>query len=103
MRLKLAPLFVIFLFFVTHSMSANAEDCSVKLSAKEQTRCLERKIVKLEKVIETLSKQSSLLPKNTIVELDATQCPLGWTKYESHKNNINSRSVAPTTIKCKKN
>ncbi|MCF6455621.1 hypothetical protein [Pseudoalteromonas sp. MMG024] len=103
MRLKLTPLLVINLFFVTYSMSASAEDCSVKLSAKEQTRCLERKIVKLEKVIETLSKQSRLLPKNTIVELDATQCPLGWTKYQSHQNNISSRSVAPTTIKCKKN
>lgn len=102
MRLKLTPLLVINLFFVTHSISASAEDCSVKLIAKEQTRCLERKIVKLEKVIETLSKQSSLLPKNTIVELDATQCPLGWTKYQSHQNNINNRSVTPTTIKCKK-
>jgi len=84
--------------------SANifANDCVLFAKAKESARCLQDKVVKLEKELAQSKKLHLMLPKGAVIEFNASTCPSGWQTYMPAPNGIVTMKSGNNLIKCEK-
>lgn len=102
MNIKSFSLFLTTTFLLANPLTVKADDCSIKASAQESARCLERKLNQLEKAFADYRKKHVSLPKGAIVELKATSCPNGWAKYQQNDNGIVNLNTHKNVVKCEK-
>jgi hypothetical protein len=83
--------------------TAIAEDCTLAIKTDGAVRCLERKIAKLEKLLEQSQKSNVVMPKDAIVEFQADKCPAGWVAFKTEFIAAGLPSGANTSVRCLKN
>lgn len=97
----IASLIVVSVFLTFLSFNTYADDCTLTINSKESVKCLQRKISKLEKLLEQSKKSQVVLPKGAIIVFKAKACPNGWEEYQVNNNgivNLTNKDI----VKCKK-
>jgi len=84
------------------SFSVEANDCSISINTKASVRCLQSKIISLEKRLEKVTKTQLVLPKGAVVNFNAKTCPVGWGEYKKSKSNIVNINTNHDIIQCQK-
>ncbi len=85
-----------------YSVNVRADDCSISINTKASVKCLQRKVISLEKRLAKTKKNQLVLPKGALIDFTTKDCPVGWREYKAVKNDIISINTVNNVIKCQK-